>query len=238
MANLNGSDMYTAMSTLIDGFNMDTTLFYQLLNSERTKVEMKRPWMRLRKVDFTQSIGPVSSIPLSFPPPTSNRITIPSDFMFLTDDGIITLYDSNGQWEDYTEVPIQAAIPALQESNQFYADHANGYFYMLGLIAKQYTAFIAYQADYGDIASGTTWLNIPARFQLLLPLMVAVRHRMGIDFDDINARNADDNARAAMEIYEAMSAWDNNLQRSSTTRRDYSGSMGAPVHFNKRIDME
>ncbi len=231
-----GADMYAAMSTLIDGFSMDSTLFYQLLNAERAKIEFMRPWQRLMNYQFSQTIGPVSTAPVTLPPASTSRITIPTDFSYFSHDGEMVLYDNNSQWETFTEIPLWNAIPYLSANNVFYSDHAHGYFYLLGCVSKQYTAYLVYQADWGDITATTTWLNIPARYHMILPLRVAVRERLGIDYDDINQINADDNARAATEILDAMKIWDDNLARSATTRRDLPDIADVPgSNFNHRI---
>lgn len=233
---MTGQDMYNAMSTLIDGFSMDSVLFYQLLNAERAKIEFMRPWMRLRKLDTSQTATAATFSLVA--PPTTNKLTLPTDFSFLSRDGEITLYDQNNQWEDYTEIPMERMVQFLQVNNTFFVDHANSTFTLLGTVIKNYTAFLFYQADFGDITANTTWTNIPARFHLILPLAVAIRERMGIDYDDINSRNASDNKLAYDEMLSAMKTWDDNLQRSATTRRnlpDTTQEYGS--NFQRRITM-
>ena len=235
--NLLGVDMYNAMSTLVEGFSMDSVLFYQLLNAERMKIEFMRPWMRLRKLDNSQIA--TAAQPSLIAPPTINKLTLPSDFSFLNQDGVITLYDNNNQWETYTEVPMNLMVSHLQNNNEFFIDHANGTFTLLGVVAKAYQVYMFYQADYGDITTTTTWNNIPSRFHLILPLAVAVRLRMGISYDDINSRNAGDNQLAYNQMLDAMKTWDDNLQRSATTKRDLPDSTDVPgSNFSHKINMQ
>lgn len=234
--NMTGQDMYNAMSTLVEGFSMDPVLFYQLLNSERQKVEFMRPWMRLRKLDTTQTA--IASQPSLIAPPTVNKLTLPTDFSFLNRDGVITLYDQNNQWENYIEIPMDLMVTHLQNNNEFFIDHANGTFTILGVVSKNYSVFMFYQADYGDITASTTWLNIPSRYHLALPLAVAIRLRMGISYDDINSRNASDNQLAYNQVIEIMKTWDDNLQRSATTKRNLPDSSDVPgANFQHKINM-
>lgn len=234
--NMTGADMYAAMSTLIDGFNMDSTLFYQLLNAERAKIEFMRPWVFLRKTDNSNVSTPATFSLVA--PPTTNKLTLPTDFSFLSRDGEITLYDQNNQWEDYTEIPMERMVQFLQVNNSFFIDYVNLTLTLLGNVTKAYNVFIPYQADFGDITATTTWNNVPARFHLLLPLAVAIRYRMGIDYDDINSRNAQDNKIAYDELLNAMKVLDDNRQRSSTTKRnlpDVTNEAGS--NFNRRINI-
>ena len=234
--NMTGLDMYNAMSTLDSGFSIDPVLFYQLLNSERAKIEFMRPWMFFRKMGT--SLSAVASQPSLIAPPTVNRLTLPADFQFLTKDGTITLYDQNNQWETYTEIPMDLMVSHLQNNNEFFIDYGNATLTLLGVVAKAYTVFIPYQADYGDITASTSWVNVPSRFHLILPLAVAIRLRLGISYDDINARNAADNQTAYTQILEAMKVLDDNRQRSATTRRDLPDSSDVSgINFNRKISM-
>ena len=133
---------------------------------------------------------------------------------------------------------MNLVIPYLQVNNVFYVDHGAQKIYFLGTIDRTYTAFVPYQANLGDIAAATTWLNIPSQFHMILAYDVAAMYRMGMDYDDINARNANQNARDAETLFSSMVAWDDMLQRSSTTRMDMpiiNERVGA--NFNHRIEM-
>ena len=233
---MQGADMYAAMTTLVDGFSMDPVLFYQMLNAERAKIEFMRPWMFFRKMDTSNTASATG--PSLIAPPTVNKFTLPSDFQFLTKDGTITLYDQNNQWETYIECPMDLMVSHLQNNNEFFIDYGNFTITLLGVVAKAYTIFIPYQADYGDIAAGSTWENVPARFHLILPLAVAIRMRLGISYDDINSRNAADNQVAYGQMLDAMKVLDDNRQRSATTRRDLPDQTDVPgLNFNRKINM-
>lgn len=231
---MNGAALYTAVQSLISGFSIDSVLFYQMLNTARIKRELLRPWMVLRKYQFSQT---VSAQGASTTMPPSASLIIPSDFQFFSRDGEITLYDNNSQFETYTEIPLNLAIPYLQNSNIFFADYNAGFFYLLGVIQKAYTAFLQYQANLGDITATTQWLNIPSQFHMILAYDVAAMYRLGLDYDDINARNAEQNVKDAEQLYNAMVIWDDNRQRSATTRMDYPVITDVPgANFQHKIN--
>ena len=231
-----GADMYQAMSTLVEGFSMDPVLFYQMLNAERGKIEFMRPWMFFRKLDVSQTA--VAAQPSLIAPPTVNKLTLPTDFQFFSRDGELTLYNQNNVYQTYTEIPMDLMVSHLQNNNEFFVDYGNVTFTLLGVVDQPYTVFNYYQADYGDITATTTWINMPSRFHLILPLAVAIRLRMGISYDDINSRNASDNQLAYDQILEAMKTLDDNRQRSATTRRDLPDQNDVPGgNFNRRINI-
>ncbi len=170
--------------------------------------------------------------------PPAAAINVPSDFFYLSRDGEITLYNNNNVYQTFTEIPLNLVIPYLQVNNVFYVDHGAGKIYFLGTIDQTYTAFVPYQANLGDITATTTWLNIPSAFHMILAYDVAAMYRMGMDYDDINARNANQNAIDANALFNSMVAWDDNLARSATTRMDMPIINGnSSANFNRRIDI-
>lgn len=230
---MNGAAYYVAVQSLVSGFSIDSVLFYQMLNTARIRREMMRAWMVFRKYQYTQTVN-AQGASLSMPPPAS--LQIPTDFMFFSRDGEITLYNSSGQFETYLEIPLNLAIPYLQASNMFFMDYNAGLIYLMGAIAANYTAFIQYQANLGDITATTTWQNVPTAFQMILAYDVAAMYRLGIDYDDINARNAERNAQDAELLYGAMVQWDDNRQRSSTTRMNMPPITDVPgANFEHRV---
>ena len=231
---MKGSDFYTAVQSLVSGFSIDSVLFYQMLNTARIRWELMRPWMVLRTYQYSQTLSP-GPAPMVMPPSAS--ITIPTDFQFFTRDGEITLYNNNNQFETYTEIPLDLAIPYLQNANVFFSDYNAGKFYFCGVIDQSYKAFIQYQANLGDITATSTWINFPTWCHMLLAYEVAAMYRLGLDYDDINARNADRNIIDAKQLYAAMVSWDDNRQRSATTRTNMPPiTQIAGANFNKQID--
>lgn len=232
---MNGQAIYTAVQALVSGFSIDNVTFYLMLNNARIRRELQRPWMVLRKYQYSQSIQ-AQNFSTIFPP--AAQATIPNDFQFFTRDGEITLYDNNNQWETFLEVPLNLAIPYMQESNKFFMDYNANIIYFCGQIVKQYNIFLQYQANLGDITSTTQWLNFPSWSHMILAYDVACMYRLGIDYDDINARNADRNNVDAELLMGALTSWDDNRQRSATTRMSMPPITDVPgTNFNKKIDM-
>jgi len=75
-------------------------------------------------------------------------------------------------------------------------------------------------------ASNNTWA-FPSEYSKILALDVAVMWRLGVDYDQVNARNADANAGLAEAIYNEMTRWDSRLQNSMTAGLDpFNPSLG------------
>ena len=236
MANLLGTDYITAVTSLLNGDTIDSVLFYQYLSIARTSREMMRPFLFFRKT-FTFTVAAVSTQPINISQVTG--YALPTDFMYLSVDGTITLYNNNLQWQTYEEVPMNQSVYYLQENNKFWIDYSTNTIYFCGIIDQQYTAYIYYQADLGDITATTSWQNVPSRFQMMLTFDIAAMYRLGQDYDDINARNADNNARQADMIYNSMCVLDDYRQRSTVTTLDYptAGDSDSATFKNKQINV-
>ena len=230
-----GSDFVTAVTSLLNGDTIDITLFYQYLNTARITREMQRPFMKLRKLATPFNVSSVTSQPLD--PTLVTGYSLPSDFQYLSRDGEITLYNNNLQWQQYTEIPFDQQVYYLQNNNNFWIDHNQSKIFFTGIIDQLYKAYLFYQADLGDISANTTWVNIPSRFHMILAYDVAAMYRLGQDYDDISARNANENVRRADMLFETMKTWDDNLQRSAVTRMDYPLQGEAPGFTNHKIPM-
>lgn len=224
---MNGAALYTALTTMYSNFGIDQVLFYQLVNVARTRREMMRPFKRLTKLSKTQLVTAASQ--------WNTPYTLPTDFEYLTEDGLITLFDGQDTYQELEEVPFNL-IPQFKDySNKFAIDHGNSIYYILGIVDKSYNAYVYYQADYGDITASTMWVNIPTRYHMLLVYDVLAMYEMGVDYDDIQARNANELNRQAEMLFNAMCKWDDNLQRSATTRMDYGG--GTPDFISNKINI-
>lgn len=210
---------------MYSNFGMDPTLFYQFLNVARTNRETMRPWRRLTKVDTSNLVNGSNT--------WKTPLTIPSDFVYLTEDGLITLFDGVDTYQDVDEVPFNLTPQYKDYSNKFAMDHANGKFYILGVVSQAFNVWMYYQADYGDITAATTWINIPSRFHMMLAFDALNMYELGVDYDDLQARNATKLGQMAESLYSAMVQWDDRLQRSMTTRVDYPEDMGAPFRSNQ-----
>lgn len=228
--------MYDLTTSLLNGFPIDETLFYTLLNLARNQREGLRPFKALEKVDTSNIVNPLQNTPLT--PANLQQLSFPSDFNYMREDGFLTLYDGNLTWQTYNEIPQNQSIYYLQSNNYFYVDHANRKFYLCGIIDRTYIAYLYYQAQNADISKTTSWVGIPDRFHPILAFDVAAMYRLGVDYDDINARNADSNATQAELMFRAMEKWDDSLQRSAVTRMDYPSMGDVPGFKNRSINIQ
>jgi hypothetical protein len=64
------------------------------------------------------------------------------------------------------------------------------------------------------LAAGATWV-FPAEFHPALAFEVAAMDELGMDYDDINARQGNANITRAEMIKRLAIKWDDALQRSS-----------------------
>lgn len=231
---MTGQELYEATTSLLNGYAMDETQFYLFLNVARVYRELVRPWKRLEKLDQSQIASAVNLPTLV----NQNPKTLPADFHYLKEDGFLTLYNNNQQWQQYYEIPQNLAVQYLQVNNRFYIDHANMQYYLCGIVDQPYNILMYYQADYGDITATTTWVNINSRYHMILAFDVASMYRLGVSYDDVNARNAENNNRQAELLFDAMKKWDDNLARSSVTMLDYpTVADREDANFNHRIQM-
>lgn len=226
---MNGQQLYQAVQTMYSNFGIDPTLFLQFVNVARIIREGMRPWRRLTKLANTQLVTPAVT--------WKTPLNLPSDFEFLTKDGLIVLFDGNDTYQELEEVPWTDVIQYKDWSNRFVVDHANLLFYVLGIVDKNYNAWIHYQADYGDITLTTQWMNIPTRYHMMLAFDALCMYEMGVDYDDIQARNANKLNQIADTLYNAMCKWDDNLQRSATTRVDYGHSADSNSFISNKINV-
>lgn len=214
----NGQDILNLLQSILAGEGISDTYALQLINLARIRIEAKRPWKVLSTVDSTQTITPTNTY-------TTAKI-IPSNFVrYLGEStlsqGSVVLFDGNTDVQYITEIPIENILFYKDQYSFCAADYGSNLLYFTGLIPKTYTIYQYYIADYGNITKTTTWTKFPNRFWAVLAFDAAAHWRLGTDYDDVNARNADDNAKMAAEILAAMSSWDSELAISSINSIDY-----------------
>jgi hypothetical protein len=216
---MNGAQLYTLATSLNDGLAIEQTLFYTLLNIARINREMARPWRKLVKLDTSNTALPSDTYLTSK--------TIPSSFLRLSNHGTIRLFDGVNDFLNYSEVPFETWIEHKDDTNSFWFDHANMKFYLGGVTDKTYTIYIPYIGDSGDITSSTSWV-FPSVFHPILAFDVVAMYKLGIDYDDINARQGDSNARTAEIIFKSIEKWDSELARQSVMNMDYARNDNLP----------
>lgn len=205
--------MIDFVTSILSGEKPSPTFILSLINISKTIREGMRPWQFLKKTDTSQT---VSGSTLYTTP-----IPMPSDFGRWLNEGAITFFDGNNDVEDITEVPMETILYYKNSYGRYACDYANNQLFVMGLIPKLYTVYQNYIKRTPVITTATTWIGVPDEYKFLLCFDAASRYRLGTDYDDINARNADDNGKAATMIYEAMSEWDAQLAISAINAVDY-----------------
>lgn len=216
----NGQDLLNLLKSILAGQGISDTYALQLLNLARIRTEAKRPWKVLSTVDSTQTITPSSTYTVPF--------TIPSNFVrYLGEstlsEGSVVLFDGNTDVEYITEVPIENILFYKDQYSFCAVDYGSNLLYFTGLIPKQYTIYQYYIADFGDITKITGWQKFPKRYWAMLAFDAAAHWRLGTNYDDVDAQNADDNYKMAAEIYSSMSSWDTELAIASVNSIEYRG---------------
>lgn len=186
---MNGAELKTLTESILDGITLDETLFYQLLNIAKTKLEEMRLWQYLKKLDSSNQS-------------TSAAITLPADF---AQDYKISV----GTDQEYLPVPFEEQHIHRLTSNRYYINYAALTLHLLGTV-RSGLVHIFYKRFTDDIAVGTS-PEFPERFHPILAFYVAAYYQMGVDADDIFARMSPENKAAANELQRAMVSWDTAL---------------------------
>lgn len=214
---MTGSDYYTMVTGLLNNFQMDLVLFYQFLNLARTNREAERDYKVLTVIDTGQAVSAANT--------WQTQLSLPTGFVRpldgLEEEGELRLFDGTNDIQDIHLIPFERRLDNKDVSGYASIDHANGLYYLLGTISKNYSVYFPFIKDFGDISSAVAWQQIPARFHPILAFDVAAMYRLGVDYDDINARNADANGAAAELLNRSMHRWDNKLALIEAQNLDY-----------------
>lgn len=210
---MTGTQMYNMLKQVLGGEGINQTYALQLFNLARIQYEAKRPWQVLKKLNTSVVLN--SSMDYTTPLP------IPSDIQRYLSEGAIQLFIAPNNIQVLTETPVEFILNFKNDNNKFAPDYGNGVFYVMGKITQNWTVYQWYIMNTPDITLATSWERFPARFHAILVFNAAARWRLGTDYDDVNARNADDNEQMAEGIYSAMSDWDAELAIGTVNTLNY-----------------
>lgn len=224
---MTGAQLYIYLGNIL-GKQIDETYALALFNLARLDFETRRIWSVLKAKDTSQTVlaGYNPNTPYSIPNPPTFSQTTPGFVQYIL-EGSLRLVNPNNL-QDFiicNEIPFENQVEA-QQDNCFYADYPNYKIYFPGTQAQARQIWQFFTADFGDITVATQWVGFPTRFQPALAFQAAARYRLGTDYDDINARNADDNYNASEMMYKAMVKWDENRVLQAHQNLDYSSRMG------------
>lgn len=179
-----------AENVLDNNVDWDVDFFYQLLNIAKNKLEQKRLWQYLKKLNSGNTAS-------------SSAIALPADW---SEEYKILV----GTDTEYMPVPFEEQHIHRNSSNRYYLDIANSNLYLLGASIPSKTLYLYYKRFTDDITASTSPV-FPARFHFLLGFYVASYYQGAVDSDDIFARMSPANRMAAMELENAMESWDSGL---------------------------
>lgn len=230
--------MYAMVTAALRGGPaIDPVLFTEMLNEARMNREMERPYKVLRKQDQSQTWSAGDTWQTSK--------TMPADFISFIENNPMQLWDGNPNPGSLIEpvglLPFEDLLWYNTDSYSASVDYGSSLFYMAGTTQQTFKIIINYIADTGDIvpATGnvtTTWNKIPPRFHKMLPYDVLAMYRLGVSYDDLAARNADNNGARAEAIARSMGKWDARLQRSDIRNTDFY-PMETPNFVNRKINI-
>lgn len=210
-----GSELLTQTTELMGGVEPNNTLFYQLINTFARVIEGMRPWVKLRKVD--------SSITITSSNTVDTAKDLPSDFRKPHNTrwpngakGALFLKGSSDGNLVYLELKPLAQREVYRDTNGYwFYDLRLGKFYISGSYSSTYTVYISYIHKPTAISSATEWvLGGDEEQDSILAHLVADAVKSGIDYDEINARQAVHNNRVAQIALNAMILDDDSLARS------------------------
>lgn len=205
---MTGAELYTLNTEIRAGRAMDEVTFYTLLNLAKSMFERRRAWRKLVKKDASKTSTGSTTYATAFALPTDFIMTLPRRTLRLVNASSPTDY------RDYTEVPMERWDEYKSSAGFFMIDHLNGNYYLSGTVTGTYTHNFFYIATTTTLAAGASW-SFPAEFHPALAFEVAAIDELGMDYDDINARQGNNNAIRAEMVMKAAIKWDDALQRSA-----------------------
>lgn len=215
---MTGQELYDLVKQILGGEGPNQAYILQLINLSKMIYEGSRPWKVLSANDHALTVGGSNNYTVPFPlPPTFNRYLGESTLA----QGSIVLFDGVNNIQYLTEVPIENILDYKDEFGRFAVDYKNNQFFICGVVPGSFTIYQYFIEDNAPITLTTPWLRFPARFHPILAFDAAARWRLGTDYDDVNARNADDNEKMANNIFSTMETWDTELALSAINSIDY-----------------
>lgn len=225
---MTGADLQVLLASVLAGETIDPTYALQLFNVSRLGFEGTREWAVLKAKDTSQTAqaGTNPTTALAMPSPGTPSLTQPYLMNYLR-EGTIQLVNSANANDIMVLKEVAYEEQLLYKSRPFfYADYPNRQLFVLASLPHSYAVWQFFVADFGDITNATQWAGFPGRFHPMLAFDAAARYRLGTDYDDIAARNADENFRTAQAMLKAATAWDARIAQQQANNRDLGARYG------------
>lgn len=215
---MTGDQLYDLLTQILGGEKINKTYALQLFNLSAMQYEDKRPWKVLSVKNTSLTVGGSNTYQTPHALPANFKRYLGESTLA---QGSIVLFDGNDNIQYLTEVPIENILFYKNEFGRFAVDYANNVFYITGVVPGSFSIYQFFIERTTPIATNTAWPRFPVVYHPILAFDAAVRWRLGTDYDDVNARNADDNAKLANGILDAMFSWDTELAISAINSIDY-----------------
>lgn len=205
---MTGQELYDLNTEIRGGRSMDEVTFYTLANLAKSLFERRRAWRKLVKKDSSKTSTAATTYATSFALPSGFIMTLPRRTLKLVNASNPT------DFMTYEEVPFENWDAYKNSAGYFTIDHLNSVYYVSGTVSGTYTHYFSHIATSTTIAAGTEWV-FPSEFHPAIAFEVAAMDELGMDYDEINARQGNANANRAEMIMRAAVKWDDALQRSA-----------------------
>lgn len=204
---MTGTEIKELNTEIRGGREMDDTIFYILANTERRRIEGKRPWRKLATKDTSQSTSTSDTF--------STVHTLPSRFIRFSSAKRKIQLVSGSDIVTLEEIQLEALTEYQNTVGYFAIDHGTGQYFVTGQYQKNYTHYIYFCQSQVALTAESEWVLGGDDFGSLLAFAVAVIDESGMDYDAINAAQANGNAITARTVERTMTAWDDQLARSA-----------------------
>lgn len=202
-----GSAIKDINTEIRGGREMDSVIFYTLLNQERRRIEGKRPWRKLATKDTSQSTLASDTFATSH--------TLPARFLRFSSQTRKIALISGTETIFLEEIPFESLNEKQNTPGYFAIDHKNSLYYVTGTYSKTYTHYIYFCQAQATITAADDWALGGDDFAGLLAFAVAVIDESGMDYDEVNMKQATGNSITASTIERSMNKWDDQLQRAA-----------------------
>lgn len=225
---------------------VNPTYTLQLINVARADFEQRRMWqvLKAKNTALTASAGFNPTTAYAMPSPATPTLATPYCMQYLLEGAMLLVDPSNSMnFIPLLEMPYENQV-GIQQANAYFVDYPNRVFYIVANLSGAFTIYQFFQADYGDIqataagdTAATVWVGFPAKFAPMLAFQAAARYRLGSDYDDISARNANENFATAEALYKSAMKWDMNLALNGYQHRPFSAVLGGGPGYGPGADV-
>lgn len=203
---------YELLTEIRSGRAMDVAIFLTLANLAKDTFENVRPWRHLVKKDTSKTQTTADGITTAKALPSDFRRTLPRRTLTLVST------DSNNATQPYSEILMEDQNAHLNDgANNFFIDYANGNYYLTNTVDRTYTHnffYIKRTPAFTMTDLSETWV-FPDEYHAYIAFEVAVMDELGMDYDDINARQGNANAARAAIILKSAIKNDEAMVRSA-----------------------